>query len=339
MSSWDGMRVLVTGCTGFVGAWLCDELLRDGAEVTGLVWPSASMAAYERLSLPERIREVPGDINDGVLLRSVLHDGEIDAVFHLAAQAIVTQANQSPTETYDVNVRGTWTLLDAIREAAPAVRRIVVATSDKVYGDQPVLPYSEQTPLGAVHPYDVSKACADLVATSYAKSFGMPVAIIRCGNIYGGGDLNMGRLIPGTIRSILAGERPFIRSDGTLTRDYVHVQDVQRAYVRTAEALDQPRFRGEAFNFGNERPVSVLEVVELILQYLGRPDLRPVIGNVASGEILHQWLQSSKARRELCWEPAVSLEEGLRETVAWYQDFFRTDAGREWVGAGEELLR
>jgi CDP-glucose 4,6-dehydratase len=331
MSDLRGARVLVTGCTGFVGAWLCDALLGQGAVVTGLVWPSASYAGYERLGLPHRITKVPGDICDGPLLRSLLQKQTFDTIFHLAARAIVLEANEAPAETFEVNIRGTWTLLEAVRATQPTAR-VVVATSDKVYGDQASLPYREGSPLGAKHPYDVSKACADLVAVSYAESLGLWVAVVRCGNIYGGGDLNGSRLIPGTIRSALAGQRPLIRSDGSLTRDYIHIRDVLSAYLAVAAALNDGPACGEVFNFGNRRPVSVLEVVDRILANLDRPDLRPTIANQASGEIHHQWLDYSKAERELGWWPSVNLDDGLRETVAWYCDFAASEEGQRWIG-------
>jgi CDP-glucose 4,6-dehydratase len=333
MSDRRGSRVLVTGCTGFVGAWLCDELLRQGAFVTGLVWPSASFAAYERLRLPQRIAEVRGDINDASLLRRALQKQRFDTVYHLAARAIVIEANEAPAETFEVNIRGTWTLLEAVRVVQPDAQ-VVVATSDKVYGDQASLPYRESSPLGASHPYDVSKACADILGASYANSFGLRVAVVRCGNIYGGGDLNGSRLIPGTIRSALAGERPLIRSDGTLTRDYIHIRDVLSAYLAVADALGEGRARGEAFNFGNRQPVTVLDVVDRILGNLDRLDLRPVIANQASGEIQHQWLDSTKAKQQLGWRPSVNMDDGLRETVAWYRDFAASEAGARWVGEG-----
>jgi CDP-glucose 4,6-dehydratase len=329
-----GARVFVTGCTGFVGAWLCDELVRQGASVTGLVWPSVSIAAYQQLGLSQRITEASGDINDAALLGQILTGQPFDFIFHLAARAIVSDANASPAETFEVNIRGTWNLLETVRTCQPAAH-LIVATNDKVYGDQADLPYTESSPFAATHPYDVSKACADLLAASYAHSLGLRVAVVRCGNIYGGGDLNVSRLVPGTIRAALSGERPFIRSDGTLTRDYIHIRDVVHAYLAVAKALDNDLCVGQAFNFGNRRPVAVLELVDRILRCVGRPDLSPVIADQASGEIQHQWLDSSKAERELGWRPTVGLDEGLCEAVDWYRAFAATDTGARWIGQRE----
>ncbi len=324
---WAGKNVLVTGCTGFLGAWLTKRLVEEGARVVGLIWESASEASFCRLGLDKLIVCEPGDIRDLPLLRRITRDHAVDTVFHLAAQALVTNANVAPLDTFETNTKGTWLLLEALRELGPSLR-VVVASSDKVYGDQEPLPYTEDAPLLAANPYDVSKACADLVAQSYAKAFGLPVGIVRCGNIYGGGDLNFDRVIPGTIRSALWGENPLIRSDGTFTRDYLYIDDAVQAYLLVAQALDDSRFHGEAFNFGNERPYTVLEIVDLILKLMERPDLEPVILNSATNEIRHQYLASERARRELGWAPAFGLERGLPETIAWYEELLATGSGQ-----------
>ena len=318
MSYWSGKRVLVTGCTGFVGGWLTERLVDEGAVVSGLIWEEDRDAHFFRAGLGRRINCVPGDIRDLTLLTKTLADGEIDTVFHLAAQAIVTKARISPLETYETNTMGTWALLEAARASA-SLRRIVVASTDKVYGDQEELPYRESTPIRAINPYDVSKASADLIAHSYAETYGFPLAVIRCGNIYGGGDLNFDRLIPGTIRAVLQNEHVLVRSDGTCTRDYLYVDDAVDAYLMLAQALDQDEFHGEAFNFGNERPFTVLEIVDKILAMMGRQDLKPVVQNVATAEIQHQYLSASKAMDRLGWSPAHDLESGLGKTIPWYE--------------------
>jgi CDP-glucose 4,6-dehydratase len=320
MSYWASKRVLVTGCTGFVGGWLTERLVNEGAAVFGLVWEADPDAHFFRGGLDGRITCVPGDIRDLPLLTKLLSDYDVDTVFHLAAQAIVTKANVSPLVTYETNVDGTWTLLEAVHRTA-SVRRVVIASSDKVYGDQDDLPYRESNPLCAANPYDVSKACADLIAQSYAKTFSLPLAVVRCGNIYGGGDLNFDRLIPGTIRAALRNENPLVRSDGTFTRDYLYVADAVDAYLLLAQALDQERFHGEAFNFGNERPFTVLEVIARILELMKSVHLAPVVQDVATAEIRHQYLSSTKARDRLGWAPAYTLESGLRETISWYKSF------------------
>jgi CDP-glucose 4,6-dehydratase len=250
----------------------------------------------------------------------VLGEYEIDTVFHLAAQTIVGVAHRNPVSTFETNIQGTWALLEACRRS-PRVKSIVVASSDKAYGDQERLPYDEDTPLQGQHPYDVSKSCADLIAHSYAVSYGLPVAITRCGNFYGGGDLNWNRLVPGTIRSVLHGERPVIRSDGTLVRDYFYVEDGVGANVRLAEALrTNPELAGEGFNFSNEIQVTVLDLVRRILAHMGS-SLEPDVRNVASHEIKHQYLSAAKARRMLDWSPSFELDAGLERTVSWYRDF------------------
>lgn len=302
MSYWAGRRVLITGCTGFLGGWLTERLVTQGADVYGLVWEVDPDALFFRHGLDRQVTCIPGDVRNLSLLRRIVEGCGIEAVFHLAAQAIVTRANSSPLETYETNTGGTWTLLEALRLAGH-VRQIVVASSDKVYGDQKDLPYRESSPLCATNPYDVSKACADLIARSYARTFGLPLAVVRCGNIYGGGDLNFDRLIPGTIRAVLRDENPIIRSDGAFTRDYLYVDDVVDAYLLVAQAIEGQRCYGESFNFGTGQPFSVLQVVRLILEITGRYHLRPIVLDAARAEIRHQSLSSEKARRCLGWRP------------------------------------
>lgn len=316
---WRDRPVLVTGGTGLLGGRLAHRLVAAGAEVTCLVRDWVPRCELVRTGLIERVGVVRGDLGDLSLLERILGEHEIRTVFHLAAQTIVGVANRNPASTFEANVRGTWTALEAARRS-PAVAAVVVASSDKAYGEADHLPYDESTPLRGRHPYDASKACADLIAQSYAVTFGLPVAITRCGNLYGGGDLNWSRIVPGTIRSVLKGEPPVIRSDGRFVRDYLYVEDAVSFAVRLAEALaDRPEsLRGEAFNVSIERPVTVLDLVRRILDRLGS-DLPPVILNQASHEIVAQFLCAEKARRVLGWRPEFTLEQGLDETIAWYR--------------------
>jgi CDP-glucose 4,6-dehydratase len=322
---WKERRVFVTGCTGIVGSWLALALLEAGAEVVGLIRDRVPLS-YLRLSGAEqRISAVDGDIADGELLERVLNEYEIEVVFHLAAQPLVRLANRAPLGTFETNIRGTWLLLEACRRS-PTVQRIVVASSDKAYGEQEVLPYTEDTPLQGRHPYEVSKSCADLIAQAYYATYRLPVAITRCGNIYGGGDLNWDRIVPGTMRSVLRGEAPVIRSDGTLLRDYLYVTDIVEGYLRLAECLENPALHGQAFNFGMDNPRTVLEIVQAIIAISDYPDLQPVVLNQANHEIAKQYLASDKAHRLLGWRVQYSLEDGLCQTLAWYRDFFQKHA-------------
>src|SRR5581483_5988952 len=318
---WRDRRVLVTGATGLLGSWLVRRLVAERADVVALVrdWVPRSIL----LSSPElvaRVTFVRGDVRDQELLERVMGEYETDTVFHLAAQTIVGVANRNPVSTLDTNIRGTWALLEAARRS-PLVRSIVTASSDKAYGTHDTLPYDETAALQGEHPYDASKSCADLIARMYAVTFGVPVAITRCGNFYGGGDLNWNRLVPGTNRAELKGERPVIRSNGKLIRDYFYVEDGAAAYMCLAEALHaRPDLRGEAFNFSNELQVDVLALARTILARMGSR-LKPVIHDEARHEIPHQWLSAAKARRVLGWKPAFTLDEGLDRTIAWYREF------------------
>jgi CDP-glucose 4,6-dehydratase len=317
---WRARPTLVTGATGLLGGWLTQRLLADGADVVCLVRDWVPQSELVQSGSMARVRTVRGDVRDQALLERVLGEYEIDTVFHLAAQTIVGVAQRNPVSTFETNIQGTWALLEACRRS-PRVKSIVVASSDKAYGDQERLPYDEDTPLQGQHPYDVSKSCADLIAHSYAVSYGLPVAITRCGNFYGGGDLNWNRLVPGTIRSVLHGERPVIRSDGTLVRDYFYVEDGVGANMRLAEALrTRPELAGEGFNFSNELQVTVLDLVRRILSHMGS-SLEPEVRNEASHEIKHQYLSAAKARRMLDWSPSFELDAGLERTVSWYRDF------------------
>jgi CDP-glucose 4,6-dehydratase len=323
---WRDRPTLVTGATGLVGSWLVRWLVEHEAEVVCLVRDEVPQSELVRSGLSRRVRLVRGDVCDQALLERVLGEYEIRTVMHLAAQTIVTIANRNPISTFESNIQGTWALLEACRRS-PRVSEIVVASSDKAYGDCETLPYDESTPLCGRHPYDVSKSCADLIAQSYAVTYGSPVVVTRCGNFYGGGDLNWNRIVPGTIRSILRGERPVIRSDGEFVRDYFYVEDGAAAYAMVAEKLAKNRdLGGHAFNFSNEIQVTVKDLVEKILARMGS-SLRPEIKNEASHEIRRQYLSAAKAREMLSWRPLFALEDGLDRTIRWYRDFL--DAPKE----------
>ena len=319
---WRDRPVLVTGGTGLVGGWLVRRLVDAGADVVCLVRDWVPQSELIRSGTIESIKVVRGDVRDREVVERALGEYEIDTLIHLAAQTIVGIANRNPVSTFESNIQGTWNLLEACRRS-PAVKSIVVASSDKAYGDQESLPYSEDTPLEGRHPYDVSKSCADLIAQAYGKTYQLPVAVTRCGNFYGGGDLNWNRIVPGTIRSILRGERPVIRSDGKFIRDYFYVEDGAAAYMLLAERLHcNPELRGASFNFSNETQVSVSELVRMILEKMNS-DLEPEIRNEASNEIRHQWLSAERARKKLGWSPLFTLEDGLDHTVRWYEDFLQ----------------
>ena len=317
---WRDRPTFVTGGTGLVGGWLVRELVDAGADVVCLVRDWVPQSALLGESLHRSIKVVRGDLRDQELLERALGEYEIDTVINLAAQTIVPIANRNPTSTFETNVAGTWRLLEACRHS-PTVKQIVMASSDKAYGDCDTLPYDESTPLQGRHPYDVSKSCGDLISQAYATTYGLPVTVTRCGNFYGGGDLNWNRIVPGTIRSVLRGQRPVIRSDGQFIRDYFYVEDGAAAYMLLAERLAQnPALAGESFNFSIEIQLTVLELVEHILRLMNS-DLEPVVQNQASHEIRHQYLAAEKARRLLDWHPMYTLDEGLRRTVAWYTEF------------------
>jgi CDP-glucose 4,6-dehydratase len=317
---WQDRPVFITGGTGLLGSWLIKRLREAKSDIICLVrdWvPQSELVLSGDFA---NIKIVRGDVRDQALLERILGEYEIDTVFHLAAQTIVRIANQNPISTFETNIQGTWCLLEACRRS-PLVKQIVVASSDKAYGDQAALPYDEETPLHGQHPYDVSKSCADLLAHTYANTYGLPVAITRCGNFYGGGDLNWNRIIPGTIRSIYRGHPPVIRSDGKYIRDYFYVEDGAAAYMLLAESLAQNEaLRGEAFNFSNEIQVTVSEIVEKI-SALMNSSLEVEIRNEVKNEILHQYLNAEKAHQVLGWNPLFSLEEGLSRTIRWYQNY------------------
>jgi len=330
---WLDRPVLVTGATGLVGGWLVSRLLARGADVVCIVRDDVPHSLLDTSGAARRVVLAHGDIRDQALVERVLGEHEIDTVFHLAAQTIVSVANRNPVSTFESNVRGTWTVLEACRRS-PLVRQVVVASSDKAYGS--AAPGCVETaPLDGRHPYDVSKSCADLISRSYAESFDVPVVVARCGNFFGGGDLNWNRLVPGTMRSVLRGMRPVIRSDGSPVRDYFYVEDGAAAYMTLAEALAARRgLAGEAFNFSNEEPLSVLEMTRRILAVL-HSSLEPEVRDVARHEIAEQSLSAAKARRELGWAALWTVSDALRATASWYRTHLEAkDAG---VTAPERL--
>jgi len=317
---WTDRPTLVTGATGLVGGWLVPRLVNAGADVVCLVRDWVPESEFVRSGMIDRVRVVRGDVDDQAVLERAINEYEVSAVIHLAAQTIVPIANRNPVSTFEANIAGTWRLLEACRRTG-GVESIVLASSDKAYGDHDVLPYTEAAALQGRHPYDVSKSCADLIGQAYAATYDLPVAITRCGNFYGGGDLNWNRIVPGTIRSILRGQRPVIRSDGSFIRDYFYVEDGAAAYMLLAERLGTDgTLRGEAFNFSNEIQVTVRDLVDRILSLMGS-DLEPDVRNEAANEIRHQSLSAEKARARLDWSPLCTLDEGLDRTIAWYRAF------------------
>ncbi len=321
---WLDRPVFVTGATGLLGSWLTSALVALGANVTVLVRDWVPESEFFQNGSFAKVTVIRGDLTDLELLERVINEYEITTIFHLAAQTIVGTANRGPISTFESNIRGTWCVLEAARRS-PLVKQIIVASSDKAYGAHDQLPYTEDIPLKGRQPYDVSKSCADLIAQSYAHSYGSPLCVTRCGNLFGGGDLNWNRLIPGTIRSVIRGESPVIRSDGTFIRDYFYVEDATRAYIKLAEMMSgDDSIVGEAFNFSNEIQLNVLDLTNKILLLMGREDLSPTVLDQASNEIHHQYLSAEKARSMLGWQPDFSLNDGLLRTIEWYERFLET---------------
>jgi CDP-glucose 4,6-dehydratase len=318
---WKDKRVFVTGATGLVGGWLVEKLHNIGADVVVMVRDWVPMSKFLSSDLKNQTTIVQGDLIDYSKIERILAEYEIEVVIHLAAQTIVPIANKNPLSTFESNIRGTWNLLEACRQIS-SIKSIVVASSDKAYGDADTLPYKETLPLKALYPYDVSKACADMLCQSYAATFDLPVAITRCGNFFGGGDLNWSRIIPGTIRAVFRDEYPIIRSDGSLVRDYIYVEDAVDAYILLAQCLSSNKddLKGEAFNFSNNTQKNVLELSEMIIKIMDS-NLKPIIKGEDKGEIRMQYLDSTKAKEKLNWQAKYGLVTGLRKTVKWYQEF------------------
>ncbi len=326
-SFWRDRRVFVTGCTGLVGSWTVRALVENGAHVVGLVRDQVAGSELVWSGLSCKINTVRGAVEELSFVERCLGEYEIETVFHLAAQTVVGVANRNPISTFETNIRGTWCVLEAARRCGKNPQ-VIVASSDKAYGSQSKLPYTEEAPLEGRHPYDASKSCADILALTYYHTYQLPVCVTRCGNFYGGGDLNWNRIVPGTIRSILRGERPVIRSDGTYVRDYFYAKDGAAAYLYLAQCMArQPEVVGHAFNFSTESQVTVLHMVRNIMRHMGmsiEPDIRRDVRN----EITHQYLSAAKARRMLAWSPRYQLDAGLQETIAWYQDYFEVGRPR-----------
>ena len=319
MSFWAQRSIFITGCSGFLGSWLTVELLRRGARVAGLMRnPARRPPSLNEYSV-DRFVPVQGSIGDYPVIERALSDHGIDTVFHLASQSIVGLANKSPSATFETNIKGTWTLLEACRQH-DSITRIVTTSSDKAYGNHDVVPYTEEYPLQGDHPYDVSKSCGDLITQTFNKTYGLPVCTARCSHVYGPGDLNFDRLVPGTIRSVLNGDAPVIRSNGLPVRDYVYIEDIVNAHLLLAEKMDDERLHGRAYNFGTGTPISVINLTHAILKAADREDLVPVILSQSGGEIDQQFLTSERARKELGWSNVNALEEQLPKTIDWYRD-------------------
>ena len=320
-NSWSKRRVLVTGATGMVGSWVTRELVSRNAFVVALVADTDPNSELIRSGVIDQVTVVNGRLENYDDVERSINNHEIDTVIHLGAQPIVGAADRAPRHTFESNIQGTWNVLDACRTLNPLVKRIVVASSDKAYGTQPVLPYTEDMSLSGDHPYEVSKSCTDLISTTYARTYGLPVTIARCGNIYGGGDLNWNRIVPGMFRALIRNEVPVLRSDGTFIRDYLHVDDIVNAYLTLADRSDDPDLAGEAFNFSDESPITVMQIFEAMRDVAGTPDVKPKILNAAQAEIKDQYLDASKARNVLGWKTSLSLHDGLTKTYEWYRSF------------------
>lgn len=329
---WKNKRVLITGATGLVGSWLVKSLIAQEAYVVVFIRDYDPQSELIRSGCIRYTSIVNGELENFASIERAINEHEVDTVFHLGAQTIVGTALRNPLATFDANIRGSYHLLECCRLHKTLVKRMIVASSDKAYGTHPQLPYTEDMPLRGEHPYDVSKSCTDLLSLSYYHTYKMPIAIARCGNIYGGGDLNWSRIIPGTIRNLYQNQPPVIRSNGLFTRDYIYVQDVVDAYIELAKNLDREEIQGEGFNFGPNRPYTVIELVNVLKDLMNCQDLNPLILDQAKAEIKDQTLCSKKAHRLLNWSPKYSIDEGLKETISWYKSYFEDhlERGREW---------
>jgi len=320
---WKGRPVLITGCLGFLPSWLAAGLVKQGAEVTGLTDGPAAGSLLKLLGCDRKVRVIRTSVTDYPAVEKIFRRNRFDVCFHLAALTDYGVCAASPLATFETNIKGTWNLLEAARNGG-TLRAVVLASSDKVYGEQKKLPYTEGLPLLGRHPYDISKICDELLGKCYSGSYGLPVAVARCANIYGGGDFTWSRVVPGTIRSVLRGEAPVIRSDGSPTRDYIYAEDLVAAYLKLAEALGTGVVKGGAFNFSPENPTTTLELVELIIALSGRTGMKPEIlgsGTPGAGADI-QSLSSAKAVKLLKWKSSYPLKEGLRRTLRWYAEYF-----------------
>jgi CDP-glucose 4,6-dehydratase len=321
---WANRRVFVTGCSGFLGSWTVRELNLMGATTIGLVRDrNRGYIDDDPAIVPQFI--VEGALEDYQTVLRAINEHEADTVLHLGAQPVVGTAFRNPRSTFEANIRGTWHVLDACRELGKQVKRIVIASSDKAYGEAERLPYDETMPLNGRHPYDASKSCTDIIAQTYHETYKLPVCITRAANFFGGRDFNFSRIVPGTVRWALNGERPVLRSDGTMIRDYIYVRDAVLAYLMLAEKMEDSALHGHAFNFSGETPLSVIELVNIILRLAGRPDLEPIILGEATAEIPCQYLAAGKARRMLGWEPGWTTEQALIETIDWYRNWLEAN--------------
>lgn len=319
---WTDKKVFITGATGLLGSWLTKRLINEKAKVFALVRDFDPQSELIRSEDYKKISIINGELQDFPTMERAIASNEIEYVFHVAAQAIVGTAYINPLEAFESNIRGTYNLLEACRRFSQNIKGIIVASSDKAYGSSKELPYHEGMPLKGIYPYEVSKSCADLIADSYFQTYNLPIAVSRCGNIYGGADFNWSRIIPGTIKSLFDAQAPIIRSDGKFLRDYLFVEDVVSAYLLLAENLHRKEIQGQAFNFAPGKPYSVIEIVEQLQKIMDKKHLSPVILNSCKGEIKDQYLESSKAKKLLKWSPIFSLDKGLKETVKWYEKYF-----------------
>ena len=318
---WKEKNVLVTGADGFIGSWLAKSLIEKGANVVTIVRDIKKKSNIDIMNLREGIDLIHGDIVNYDICSRVLNEYNVDSVFHIAAQAIVLSANKSPLPTFESNIKGTWNILEACR-LNKGVKRIVVASSDKAYGEQKKLPYKEESPLLGYYPYDASKACTDILARCYFKTYNLTLAVTRNANTYGPADMNFSRIIPDIIKTLINGKQPVIRSDGSPQRDYMFIKDSVNAYLTLAENLHRKEIIGESFNFGTGKPVGVLALLRKVLNLMKKENIKPKILGLAKNEIDRQYLSIEKAKRLLNWHPDYTLDQGLKETVDWYKSYF-----------------
>jgi len=318
--SWENMNVMVTGADGFIGSHVAKALAEKGAEVTTIVRDVRKRNNTDVLGIKDKISIVHGDIIDFKDCERAINEYDIEFCFHIAAQAIVGPANRSPLSTFESNIKGTWNVLEACR-ISKTIKGMVIASSDKAYGQQKKLPYTEESPLSGYFPYDASKSCAEIIARSYFMTYNLPLAITRNANTYGPADMNLSRIIPDVITRLIKGKQPVIRSDGNPERDYMYIKDAVNAYLTLAENLHRKDVVGQAFNFGTGKPISVLNLYKKIIRIMGK-NVEPKILGQAKNEIDRQYLDSAKAKKILGWETNYTIDEGLKETIDWYKGYF-----------------